>query len=43
MIVLDEVEFSTISKEEAVWLDRPFEEDEVYGVIQDCKGNKSLG
>ena len=41
MLVLDEVEFSSISKEKAVWLDRPFEEDEVYGVIQGCKGDKS--
>ena len=36
--VLDEVEFSTISEEEAAWLDRPFEEEEVYGVIQGCNG-----
>ena len=41
--VLDEVDFSMISEEEAAWLDRPFEEEEVYGVIQGCNGDKSLG
>ena len=39
--VLDEVEFSMISEEEAAWLKRPFEEEEVYGVIQGCNGDKS--
>ena len=39
--MLDGVEFSTISKEEATWLDRPFEEEEVFGVIQGCDGDKS--
>ena len=41
--MLDEVDFSMISEEEAAWLDRPFEEEEVYGVIQGCNGNKSPG
>ena len=41
--MLDEVEFSMISEEEATWLDRPFEEEEVYGIIQGCNGDKSLG
>ena len=31
--MLDEVAFSTIFDEEATWLDRPFEEEEVFGVI----------
>ena len=39
--ILDEVEFSKISREDATWLDRPFEEEEVYGVIKDCNGDKS--
>lgn len=39
--VLDEVEFSRISEEEAAWSDRPFEEDKVYGVIKGCNSNKS--
>ena len=41
--VLDEVEFSMIFEEEAAWLDGPFEEEEVYGVIQGCNGDKSPG
>ena len=41
--VLDEVEFSMISEEEATCLDRLFEEEEVYGVIQGCNGDKSPG
>ena len=41
--MLDEVEFSMISEEEATWLDRPFEEEEVYGIIQGCNGDKTLG
>ena len=31
-----------ISEVEAAQLDRPFEEEEVYGVIQGCNGDKSL-
>ena len=41
--VLDGVDFSMISEEEAAWLERPFEEEEVYGVIQGCNGDKSPG
>ena len=41
--VLDDVEFSRISEEDAIWLDRPFDEDEVYGVIHGFNGNKALG
>ena len=41
--VLDEVEFSRISEEDATQLDRPFEEEEAYGVIKDCNGDKSPG
>ena len=40
---LDEVEFSRIFREEVAWLDRPFEEEEVHGLIKDCNGDKSLG
>ena len=42
-LVLDDVEFSTISVEDASWLDRPFEEEEVFGVINDFNGDKALG
>ena len=41
--VLDEVEFSMIFEEDVAWLDRQFEEEEVYGVIQCCNSDKSLG
>ena len=41
--LLDDVEFSCISEEDALWLDRPFDEDKVFGVISDFKGDKALG
>ena len=41
--MLDEVAFSTIFEEEATRLDSPFEEEEVFGVIQGCNGDKSPG
>ena len=41
--VLDDVDFSSISVEDASWLDRPFEEEEVCGVIHDFKGDKAPG
>ncbi len=40
---LDGASFSTISTEEAAWLDRPFEEDEITNVIQGCDGDKAPG
>ena len=33
--ILDEVVFSSISEEDATWLDRPFDEDEVFGVVNE--------
>ena len=42
-LVLDDVDFSSISVEDASWLDRPFEEEEVFGVINDFNGEKALG
>ena len=41
--VLDDVDFSSISVEDASWLDRPFEEEEVFGVITDFNGDKAPG
>ena len=41
--ILDYVDFSSISMEDASWLDRPFEEEEVFGVINDFKGDKAPG
>ena len=39
--LLDDVEFSCILEEDALWLDRPFDEEEVFGVISDFKGDKA--
>ena len=33
-LVLDDVEFRRISEEDASWLDRPFEKDEVFRVVR---------
>ena len=41
--VLDDVDFSSISMEDASWLDRLFEEEEVFGVITDFNGDKAPG
>ncbi|XP_050281856.1 uncharacterized protein LOC126722748 [Quercus robur] len=38
--ILHDVDFSSISVEDASWLDRPFEEEEVLGVINDFNGDK---
>ena len=35
------MEFSSISVEDVNWLDRPFEEEEVLGVINDFNGDKA--
>ena len=40
---LDDVDFFSISMEDASWLDRPFEEEEVFGVINDFNGYKAPG
>ena len=39
--ILDDVDFSSISVEDANWLDRHFEEEEVLEVIHDCNGDKA--
>ena len=41
--MLDDVAFSRISEEDASWLDRPFDEDEVFGVVHDFNGDKASG
>ena len=41
--VIDDVDFSSISVEDASWLDRPFEEEEVFGVINDFNGDNAPG
>ena len=35
------MQFGRISEEDALWLDRPFEEDEVFGVVSGFNGDKS--
>ena len=41
--LFDEVVFSRIYEEDATWLDRPFDEEEVLGVVHDFNGDKALG
>ena len=41
--MLDGLEFSMISNEDSDWLGRPFEEEEVLGVIQGFNGDKAPG
>ena len=40
---LDGIQFPSISGEEAAWLDRPFEENEILHVVQGCNGDKAPG
>ena len=41
--MLNDLEFYRLSEEDAAWLDRPFNEDKVLGVIQGFNGDKALG
>ena len=41
--LLDGLEFLVISNEDSNWLGRPFEEEEVLGVIQGFNGDKAPG
>ena len=40
---MDDVAFSRISEEDASWLGKPFDEDEVFGVVHDFNGDKASG
>uniref|UniRef100_A0A2N9EHM0 Reverse transcriptase domain-containing protein n=1 Tax=Fagus sylvatica TaxID=28930 RepID=A0A2N9EHM0_FAGSY len=40
---LDGLNFSRIIEENSTWLDRPFEEEKVMGVVMSCAGDKSPG
>ena len=40
---LDGLEFSRITEDSSTWLDRPFKEEEVLGVVMSCEGDKSPG
>ena len=39
--ILDDVKFERIFEENVMWLDRPFEEHEVFGVISGFNRDKS--
>jgi hypothetical protein len=41
--LLDGIQFSSISDEDANWLERPFDEVEIAKVIQGCNGDKAPG
>jgi hypothetical protein len=41
--MLDGLEFSSITKEKAAWLERPFEEEELSEVVRSMNGDKSPG
>uniref|UniRef100_A0A2N9I0X5 Reverse transcriptase zinc-binding domain-containing protein n=1 Tax=Fagus sylvatica TaxID=28930 RepID=A0A2N9I0X5_FAGSY len=41
--LLDGLPFSSISTEEATWLERPFEEEEIFKVVISMNGDKALG
>ena len=40
---MDDLEFDLISGEEAEWLERPFDVDEVIDVVRSLNGDKALG
>jgi hypothetical protein len=40
---IDGIQFSTISDEDALWFERPFEEIEIETVVQGCHGGKAPG
>ena len=41
--LLDGMQFSAISGEDAEWLERPFDEEEIAGVVQGFNGDKAPG
>ena len=41
--LLDGLPLSSISTEEAKWLERSFEEEEVFNVVSNMSGDKALG
>jgi hypothetical protein len=40
---VDDLSFPSIDEEDRIWLEREFEEDEIWAVIQNFKGDKALG
>jgi hypothetical protein len=41
--LLEGLDFSTIFADEAIWLERPFDEEEVRGVVEGFNGDKAPG
>ena len=41
--LLDGLQFSAISDEDAIWLERPFDENEIVDVVKGFKGDKAPG
>ena len=41
--LLDDLHFSSISYDEACWLERPFEEEEIFQAVSNMNGNKAPG
>jgi hypothetical protein len=41
--LLDDLQFSSISSDEIVWLERPFEEEEVFHALSNMNGDKAPG
>lgn len=39
--MLNDLEFYRLSEEDVAWLDRPFNEDELLGVIQGFNGDRA--
>lgn len=40
---MDNLGFNYIGVDQAQWLERPFEEEEVQGAVFDCGAGKALG
>uniref|UniRef100_A0A2N9EFL4 Reverse transcriptase domain-containing protein n=1 Tax=Fagus sylvatica TaxID=28930 RepID=A0A2N9EFL4_FAGSY len=40
---LEGIQFDAISAEDALWIERPFEETEIESVVQGCNGDKAPG
>jgi len=39
----DDLSFLSIDEDDRIWMEREFEEDEIWAVIQNFKGDKALG
>lgn len=40
---MDTLSFESIGEEEAIWLERPFKDDEVFEVIKAMNSDKAMG